>query len=146
LYRYTAEKRKAQDDADDARANELAAAAKSAAATASTDETPEEIPEGVSISPNALKALQDAEKARKGGEGGAAADGDAKSKDGWLDSVVDGMSDAAGKDRDERSAEENAKLDRVLADLSDLAKKVGLAGWHHLSPLFTTLFCSQNTS
>ena len=37
--------------------------------------------------------------------------------------MVDGLSDTAKKDRSERTDAENAKLDKVLADLSELAKK-----------------------
>ena len=37
--------------------------------------------------------------------------------------MVDGLSDSARRDRDERTPEENAKLDKVLEDLSELAKK-----------------------
>ena len=83
----------------------------------------------MSISPNALKALQDAEKARASGkvESGVEAFGKkglGEEDDGrWLDQVVDGLSDSARRDRDERTPEENAKLDKVLEDLSELAKK-----------------------
>ena len=73
----------------------------------------------VSISPNALRALQEAEKARA--SGGKAKD--PGSEEEWLDSVVDGLSDSARKDAKERTAEENAELEKVLEDLSRLAKK-----------------------
>ena len=94
----------------------------------------------VSIAPAALEALQEAEKARKDGKapegtkafGGedrdkngdkiGGKDGDT-SKDGWLTSVVDGLADASKNDREARTPEENAKLDKVLADLTDLAGK-----------------------
>jgi hypothetical protein len=73
----------------------------------------------VSISPNALRALREAEKARA--SGGKVKD--PGSEEEWLDSVVDGLSDSARKDAKERTAEENAELEKVLEDLSRLAKK-----------------------
>ena len=116
------------------------------AAKASSDEN-----DGVtlSVAPGVLDAIEQAEKARKGG---GAVDPELKGakptaetneetkkkiqvtlddkavkqmldKDSWLDNVVDGLSESAERERDDRSPEENAKLDKVLADLSDLAKK-----------------------
>jgi hypothetical protein len=118
------------------------------AAKASSDDN-----DGVtlSVAPGVLDAIEQAEKARKGG---GAVDSETKSfgakptgetneetkkkiqvtlddkavkqmmdKDSWLDNVVDGLSESAERERDDRSPEENAKLDKVLADLSDLAKK-----------------------
>ena len=102
----------------------------------------------LSVAPGVLDAIEQAEKARKGG----AVDSELKGskptgetneetkkkiqgtlddkavkqmldKDSWLDNVVDGLSESAERERDDRSPEENAKLDKVLADLSDLAKK-----------------------
>ena len=115
------------------------------AAKASSDDN-----DGVtlSVAPGVLDAIEQAEKARKGG----AVDSELKGskptgetneetkkkiqvtlddkavkqmmdKDSWLDNVVDGLSESAERERDDRSPEENAKLDKVLADLSDLAKK-----------------------
>ena len=116
------------------------------AAKASSDDN-----DGVtlSVAPGVLDAIEQAEKARKGG---GAVDPELKGskptaetneetkkkiqvtlddkavkqmldKDSWLDNVVDGLSESAERERDDRSPEENAKLDKVLADLSDLAKK-----------------------
>ena len=115
------------------------------AAKASSDEN-----DGVtlSVAPGVLDAIEQAEKARKGGVVDSELKGskptgetneetkkkiqvtlDDKAvkqmldKDSWLDNVVDGLSESAERERDDRSPEENAKLDKVLADLSDLAKK-----------------------
>ena len=116
------------------------------AAKASSDEN-----DGVtlSVAPGVLDAIEQAEKARKGGGAvdpelkGAKPTGETNEetkkkiqvtlddkavkqmldKDSWLDNVVDGLSESAERERDDRSPEENAKLDKVLADLSDLAKK-----------------------
>ena len=116
------------------------------AAKASSDEN-----DGVtlSVAPGVLDAIEQAEKARKGGGAvdpelkGSKPTGETNEetkkkiqvtlddkavkqmldKDSWLDNVVDGLSESAERERDDRSPEENAKLDKVLADLSDLAKK-----------------------
>ena len=116
------------------------------AAKASSDDN-----DGVtlSVAPGVLDAIEQAEKARKGGGAvdpelkGAKPTGETNEetkkkiqvtlddkavkqmldKDSWLDNVVDGLSESAERERDDRSPEENAKLDKVLADLSDLAKK-----------------------
>jgi len=80
----------------------------------------------VSISPGALDALQQAERARKAakdGDNSSAAGKDGKEGEGWMNNAVDRLSDSASKDREGRSEEENAKLDKVLKELSDLAKK-----------------------
>ena len=140
--------RKAQDAADEAayEASKTAAAKKkaeiAAAVMASADEKDggassagDDDDDGggvnVSISPNALKALRDAERARAtGGEKDAATDEAATDeKDGAVDAreetlsaVVDVLSSSAKKDRDERTKEENEKLDQVLKDLNDLTK------------------------
>ena len=140
-----AARRAAEEAADDKRAAELDAAraakakakAKAAETTTTTsvsdlepaakdaNEEPSDASDAskdgpsVSISPNALRALQEAEKARA--SGGKAKD--PGSEEEWLDSVVDGLSDSARKDAKERTAEENAELEKVLEDLSRLAKK-----------------------
>ena len=116
------------------------------AAKASSDDN-----DGVtlSVAPGVLDAIEQAEKARKGGGAvdpelkGSKPTGETNEetkkkiqvtlddkavkqmldKDSWLDNVVDGLSESAERERDDRSPEENAKLDKVLADLSDLAKK-----------------------
>ena len=121
-------KKKAEEAADEARA-EQAKRTKIAEDVVREAEEAEDGGASVSISPNALKALQDAEKARASGkvESGVEAFGKkglGEEDDGrWLDQVVDGLSDSARRDRDERTPEENAKLDKVLEDLSELAKK-----------------------
>ena len=121
-------KKKAEEAADEARA-EQAKRTKIAEAVVREAEEAEDGGASVSISPNALKALQDAEKARASGKVDPGVDafgkkglgGDEEGR--WLDQVVDGLSDSARRDRDERTPEENAKLDKVLEDLSELAKK-----------------------
>ena len=121
-------KKKAEEAADEARAPK-GEANQIAEDVVREAEEAEDGGASVSISPNALKALQDAEKARASGkvESGVEAFGKkglGEEDDGrWLDQVVDGLSDSARRDRDERTPEENAKLDKVLEDLSELAKK-----------------------
>ena len=44
-------------------------------------------------------------------------------EDRWLDTVVGGLSEAASRDRGDRTDEENAKLDKVLDELNALAKR-----------------------
>ena len=44
-------------------------------------------------------------------------------EDKWLDTVVGGLSEAARADADKRTPEENAKLEKVLDELKDLAKR-----------------------
>ena len=118
------EKRKAEEEADEARLTAIAEGKKDP--SKSMDVT-------VSISPAALEALQQAERGRKQGGAPPGVDsfggprdtlGEGKEeKDVWLDQVVDGLSDSASRDRETRTEEENDKLDKVLADLSELAKQ-----------------------